>query len=121
MCASAAANRRWAPSCWKPVTAATTFYIRVQDDGGGIDVRRIKAKLIDRQLLSASAVAELSDDQALDYIWHPGFSTAKEVTDVSGRGVGHGRRQDADQHSERDDRSRLDAAARNVLHAFGCR
>ena len=40
------------------------------------------------QILSESAVAELSDEQALDYIWHPGFSTAKEVTDVSGRGVG---------------------------------
>ena len=63
-------------------------FIRVQDDGGGIDVARIKAKLVDRQILSASAVAELSDAQALDYIWHPGFSTAREVTDISGRGVG---------------------------------
>ena len=63
-------------------------FIGVQDDGGGIDVARIRAKLVDRQILSASAVAELSDAQALDFIWHPGFSTAREVTDISGRGVG---------------------------------
>ena len=63
-------------------------FIHVQDDGGGIDVARIKARLVDRQILSATAVAELSDAQALDYIWHPGFSTAQEVTDISGRGVG---------------------------------
>ena len=55
---------------------------------GGIDVAKVKAKLIDNGVLSESAVEELSHEQALDYIWHPGFSTAAEVTDVSGRGVG---------------------------------
>ncbi|MGI9430246.1 MAG: chemotaxis protein CheA, partial [Bythopirellula sp.] len=62
--------------------------IQIRDDGGGIDVDKIKAKLVDRGILSDSAVAELSHEQALDYIWHPGFSTAQQVTDVSGRGVG---------------------------------
>ena len=60
----------------------------MRDDGGGIDVEKIKAKLIGKRILSESAASELTDEQALDYIWHPGFSTAEEVTDVSGRGVG---------------------------------
>ena len=60
----------------------------MRDDGGGIDVARVKAKLVDRRMLSQTAADELTDEQALDYIWHPGFSTAKEVTNVSGRGVG---------------------------------
>ena len=62
--------------------------IRVRDDGGGIDVERIKARLSDRGILPESAIDGLSAEQALDYIWHPGFSTARAVTDVSGRGVG---------------------------------
>jgi two-component system chemotaxis sensor kinase CheA len=68
--------------------SGNSVYIRVGDDGGGIDVQRIKAKLLDKRILSKSAIDELSDEQVLDYIWHPGFSTAKEVTDISGRGVG---------------------------------
>ena len=56
--------------------------------GGGIDVERIRAKIRERGLLGAEAVEQLSDGQALDYIWHPGFSTAQAVTDISGRGVG---------------------------------
>jgi two-component system chemotaxis sensor kinase CheA len=63
-------------------------YVVVRDDGNGIDAEKIKAKLIDRNILSESAAGELTREQALDYIWHPGFSTAQEVTDVSGRGVG---------------------------------
>lgn len=63
-------------------------YIVVRDDGNGIDSEKIKAKLVDRKILSKSAAGELTREQVLDYIWHPGFSTAQEVTDVSGRGVG---------------------------------
>ncbi len=62
--------------------------IQVRDDGSGIDLEKIKSKLSENQLLSAEAIADLSDQQALEYIWHPGFSTAQQVTDVSGRGVG---------------------------------
>ncbi len=68
--------------------SGNNVYIHVQDDGAGIDIGKIKAKLISNRILSESAARELSDEQALDYIWHAGFSTAKEVTDVSGRGVG---------------------------------
>ena len=74
--------------CLEASHSGNNVTIHVRDDGAGIDVDKIKAKLIENRILSASAVDELSDEQILDYIWHPGFSTAKEVTDVSGRGVG---------------------------------
>jgi two-component system chemotaxis sensor kinase CheA len=63
-------------------------FISIRDDGGGIDPARIKERLAARELLTPSAIDELTDDQALDYIWHPGFSTAHEISDISGRGVG---------------------------------
>ena len=62
--------------------------IRVRDDGRGIDLEKIKQRLLDKKILSAAAVEELTDEQVIDTIWHPGFSTATEITDVSGRGVG---------------------------------
>lgn len=68
--------------------SGNSVHIVVSDDGGGIDVERIKAKLIANQVVTAAVAEELSDEQALDYIWHPGFSTAPQLTDVSGRGVG---------------------------------
>ena len=68
--------------------SGNNVHILVRDDGGGIDISKIRQKLVDNQLLSESAAGELTDQQALDYIWHPGFSTASEITDVSGRGVG---------------------------------
>lgn len=68
--------------------SGNNVHILVRDDGGGIDISEICQKLVDNQLLSESAAGELTDQQALDYIWHPGFSTASEITDVSGRGVG---------------------------------
>ncbi|WP_420265222.1 chemotaxis protein CheW [Candidatus Magnetominusculus dajiuhuensis] len=60
--------------------------IRVKDDGKGLDVEAIKNKAIERGLISANA--ELSDSEIFSFIFAPGFSTAKEVTSVSGRGVG---------------------------------
>ncbi len=63
-------------------------YVRVHDDGGGIDLGRIKNKAIQRGLVSPAAAEDLTEEEVLDYIWHPGFSTAETITDVSGRGVG---------------------------------
>jgi two-component system chemotaxis sensor kinase CheA len=68
--------------------SGNNVFVRIRDDGGGLDVSRIKAKIAERGLLSATAADDLTDAQAIDYIWNPGFSTAAEVTDVSGRGVG---------------------------------
>ena len=62
--------------------------ISVADDGGGIDLDRIRERMMQRGLVSPAVVEQLSDEQVIDYIWHPGFSTAAAVSDISGRGVG---------------------------------
>ena len=68
--------------------SGNNVFIRVRDDGCGIDCEKIKTKLVEKELLSPAAVEELSSEQVIDYIWHPGFSTAEQITDISGRGVG---------------------------------
>jgi two-component system chemotaxis sensor kinase CheA len=60
--------------------------IEIADDGMGIDVEAIKSKAIDRGLINPNKV--LSDVEAFNLIFEPGFSTAKQVTSISGRGVG---------------------------------
>lgn len=60
--------------------------ITIADDGAGIDPARVLAKGIERGLVSASDT--LSEQEILELIFRPGFSTAEQVTDVSGRGVG---------------------------------
>ena len=62
--------------------------IELADDGGGIDVERVRDKAVARGLISTAAAAALADDEVLQFIFEPGFSTAREVTSVSGRGVG---------------------------------
>ena len=62
--------------------------IEVADDGAGIAVERVREKAVARGLVAAAAAAALTDDQVLQFIFEPGFSTAQEVTSVSGRGVG---------------------------------
>jgi len=61
-------------------------HIRISDDGAGLDVAAIRAKAVERGLIPAVAELPLKDIYAL--ILEPGFSTAKAVTNVSGRGVG---------------------------------
>ena len=68
--------------------SGNNVFIRVRDDGAGINVERIRRRLLERGLVTASALQDLSEQQVVDFIWHPGFSTAEKVTDVSGRGVG---------------------------------
>jgi len=62
--------------------------VEVTDDGRGIDVQRIRAKAIELGLTTAEEAARLSEAESLDFIFRPGFSTADQVTEVSGRGVG---------------------------------
>lgn len=62
--------------------------IEVSDDGGGIAMERVLAKAIERGLVTAEQAAEMSEREALQLIFLPGFSTAAAVTTVSGRGVG---------------------------------
>ncbi|MDR7396641.1 MAG: chemotaxis protein CheA [Armatimonadota bacterium] len=60
----------------------------VEDDGRGIDTDRVREKAVGLGLLTAEAAARLSEEEAVELIFHPGLSTASQVTDVSGRGVG---------------------------------
>ena len=62
--------------------------IEVSDDGAGIDREKIVAKAIAKDLISREEAARINDSEALQLIFLPGFSTAEEVTSVSGRGVG---------------------------------
>ena len=62
--------------------------IEIGDDGAGIDVARVKQKAIEKGLLRPEQAEKLSDREALNLIFLPGFSTAQTVTNVSGRGVG---------------------------------
>ena len=62
--------------------------IELSDDGRGLDLGRIRALAVERGLLSRDAAEALSDEAAHELVFAPGFSTAGEVTDVSGRGVG---------------------------------
>lgn len=62
--------------------------IEVRDDGAGIAASRVRQKAVERGLTTADAVATMSDEQVLRFIFEPGFSTAEKVTAVSGRGVG---------------------------------
>ena len=62
--------------------------ITVRDDGGGISSEKIRARVVSRGIATEAQVREMSEQQIIDYIWHPGFSTAEQVTDISGRGVG---------------------------------
>src|ERR1017187_4117078 len=63
-------------------------YIEVIDGGGGIDPERVLSKAIEKGLVSSEKAKTLSPEEINNFIFLPGFSTAKEVTDISGRGVG---------------------------------
>lgn len=62
--------------------------IRVEDDGRGLDYGAICAKAVARGLVDAATAEHLSEQECNELIFHPGFSTSKIVTEVSGRGVG---------------------------------
>ncbi|RZV08085.1 two-component system chemotaxis sensor kinase CheA [Natrinema hispanicum] len=62
--------------------------ITVEDDGGGLDPDRLRAEAVDADVLTDDEAAAMADEEVYDLIFHSGLSTADEVTDVSGRGVG---------------------------------
>jgi len=62
--------------------------ISISDDGGGIDVERIRERAVARGLVPAQEAATLGPRELINFIWQPGFSTAKQVSNISGRGVG---------------------------------
>lgn len=62
--------------------------IRITDDGRGIDVERVVAKALATGLITPQILAKMSFKEKLEFIFVPGLSTASEVTDISGRGIG---------------------------------
>jgi two-component system, chemotaxis family, sensor kinase CheA len=62
--------------------------VEVSDDGRGIDVTKIRSKAIELGLTTPEEASKMTELEALNYIFRPGFSTAEQVTEVSGRGVG---------------------------------
>ena len=62
--------------------------IEVSDNGAGIDPQKIAGKAIEKGMVSEEEIARMSEKDIVRLIFQPGFSTAEEVTDISGRGVG---------------------------------
>lgn len=63
-------------------------YIEVADDGAGIDSKRVTARAVEKGLISLKEAEMLTPEEATDLLFLPGFSTAENITDISGRGVG---------------------------------
>lgn len=81
----------------KPPTGTVTLHVdkagnwltlKLRDDGKGLDPEALRAMAAKRGILTEAEAAALSDEEALGLIFRPGFTTAQEVSDVSGRGVG---------------------------------
>jgi two-component system chemotaxis sensor kinase CheA len=70
----------------KATNEGNMIVIEIADDGKGIDVESVKAKAVERGLISPNKI--LTDVEAFNLIFEPGFSTAKQITAISGRGVG---------------------------------
>ena len=62
--------------------------IEVGDDGAGIDTERVKAKAVERGIVSAEEAETLTQKEIINFLFMPSFSMAKQITDISGRGVG---------------------------------
>ena len=62
--------------------------IEVGDDGGGINIEKVKKKAIEKGMITEEQAENMNDKDAVDLLFKPGFSTADTISDVSGRGVG---------------------------------
>ncbi len=67
---------------------AGMLQIILSDDGRGIDLERLRTKVVEREMTTAAIAAQLSEAELLEFLFLPGFSTKEQVTEVSGRGVG---------------------------------
>jgi two-component system chemotaxis sensor kinase CheA len=85
-------EKKGKPRTGKVVLAAQQegdhILLSITDDGGGMDAEKLKSIAIEKGLMDEDAAARLSDQEAFALIFAPGFSTKKEISDVSGRGVG---------------------------------
>ena len=62
--------------------------IELIDDGGGINVEKVKRKAVEKGIITQETAETYTEEQAIDLLFQPGFSTADKITDISGRGVG---------------------------------
>ncbi len=62
--------------------------VEIEDDGKGINPAVVRSKAVEKGILTPEKAESITDDEAINLIFLPGFSTAKQVTDISGRGVG---------------------------------
>jgi chemosensory pili system protein ChpA (sensor histidine kinase/response regulator) len=62
--------------------------VRVEDDGGGVDLEAVRSRAVERGLASEDAAARLTEAELLALPFQPGFSTARTISETSGRGVG---------------------------------
>ena len=72
----------------KASNESDTVIIKIQDDGQGVDVERVRQRAVQRGLLTAEQAAQLSEEETVMLIFEPGFSTVEQVNAISGRGVG---------------------------------
>ncbi|PYU94828.1 MAG: hybrid sensor histidine kinase/response regulator, partial [Acidobacteria bacterium] len=74
--------------CLQACHRAGMLQITLRDDGRGIDAERIRAKVVERGLVSRAMAQQLSELELFDFLFLPGFTTSPSVTEISGRGVG---------------------------------
>jgi two-component system chemotaxis sensor kinase CheA len=67
---------------------ADRVLLDISDDGAGVDTARVRAKAVERGLIAADRAGLLSEHEAVQLVFLPGFSTAETISDLSGRGVG---------------------------------
>lgn len=74
--------------CLSAEQSGGQILVTVSDDGAGMNPDRLRAKALERGLISAAEAARLSREECLQLVFLPGFSTKEQVSDLSGRGVG---------------------------------
>jgi two-component system chemotaxis sensor kinase CheA len=62
--------------------------VEIKDDGGGIDSQKVKSKALEKKIVSVDEAERLTEADILGLVFRPGFSTAEEITELAGRGVG---------------------------------
>ncbi len=91
-----AATARW--KCWVRVSARQVrrpmcrkpwkLVVELSDDGGGVDLDRLRQNIVERKLSPVETAEQLSEEELLSFLFLPGFSMRDKVTQISGRGVG---------------------------------
>ena len=70
------------------VHSAGMLSIHVEDDGGGVDMAKLRRRIVSKNMVSENMAADLNETELLEFLFLPGFSTREQVTEISGRGVG---------------------------------